>query len=516
MPRKTHILPILLLFITSSIFLNSCRKETQITTSVYVQNKGFFTRSTLLIHADLSEGFIQSNNTSSIIAVNKNDVIDTILTLLKEEDLKKQFINKIVDKYGYAQWNYSLILKNENGLKTVITPIIDSTNKVKSIILAYQQDINKADFKIIDRKTKQTKLPYYGDRDAKTLTQVSLEGIFQSLEKKINQVNNTSSNATLKSNDATKSNGVQFSFECWYYVSYDYMSIAISNTQCSLSIIFTPSALGNIQWDESLIPSNSSYAAPNPPSVDPVYDCNCNCTEEDPLETLASTVYEPKWGQLGTLTSIILEMNKILVTVPNYYSLSFQAKLESHKNYFDANRSFARDQNNNIIDAPNSKKIDRYLYTYSRGWIDMHHFFYTAFLSEKYLPGLAYSTTLDGEAIQFLKNSESAFSYEDIPSNVAGIHFYKQYGDAIKNGNISLETAVKDFFVANGATLPSNAPNYDYIPHIIDNFFPTNHTVRGLTGSALYNAAREAFCKKPAERKQKIKEAHSTINHSSN
>ena len=100
----------------------------------------------------------------------------------------------------------------------------------------------------------------------------------------------------------------------------------------------------------------------------------------------------------------------------------------------------------------------------------MHHFFYIAYLSEKYLPGLAFSATMDAEAIQLLKNSESAFSYEDIPSNVAGIHFYKQYGDDIKNGSISLEATVNNFFQLNGATLPRNAPNFDYIPHIIDGF----------------------------------------------
>jgi hypothetical protein len=81
---------------------------------------------------------------------------------------------------------------------------------------------------------------------------------------------------------------------------------------------------------------------------------------------------------------------------------------------------------------------------------------------------------------------------------------------------MSLESAITKFFDDRGATSPNNAPNFDFIPHIIDGFYATNYTVRGLTGSALYNAAREAFCKKPTTRKQAIKEAHSKINHSAN
>jgi|GEM_PF-2406490 len=261
----------------------------------------------------------------------------------------------------------------------------------------------------------------------------------------------------------------------------------------------------------------TAYQPPTNP-LDAIYNCNCNCPEEDEEISHYSENFEPKWGQLGTLSTIVLEMNKILVVVPNYYSLSFQAKLENHKNYFNANRMFKRDYQNNFIEdlSNGSKKVDRYLYTFNLGWIDMHHFFYAAYLSEKYLPGLAFSATMDAEAIQILKNSESAFSYEDIPSNVAGIHFFKQYGNNIKNGSLSLESAVNNFFQLNGATSPRNAPNYDYIPHVIDGFYATNFTIRGLTGDALYNAAREAFCKKPTARKEAIKEAHSKISHSSN
>lgn len=103
-------------------------------------------------------------------------------------------------------------------------------------------------------------------------------------------------------------------------------------------------------------PATSGGGIVNLPSTNPldaIYNCNCNCPEEDDEISLYSENFEPKWGQLGNLSSIVLEMNKILVVVPNYNSLSFQAKLESHKNYFDANRMFTRDNQNNFIEDLN-------------------------------------------------------------------------------------------------------------------------------------------------------------------
>lgn len=517
MSKKNQILSIVILSILTTSFFYSCRKEILSEPFEYKQNVGFFTRSSELIHLNISEGTVRSNANGTPL-ISKQDVIDTILNLLKEEDLKKQFINKIVNKFGYAQWNYSLILRNDNGLKTVITPIIDSANKVTSLILAYQSSSAKADFKIIDRKIKQTKLPYYGDKEGKTFTQASLEGIFQSLEKKINQVSISSSKSVIKNNGEIQSHLVQYSLECWYYVAKGDMTITISNTQCSLSMIITPEVVQNIQWDESLTQSSGTYSAPSPPPVNPNYECNCNCPEENTDVPISEAKLEPKWGQLGTVSSIILEMTKVAFQPSSdYLTLNFKGKLEKQSKHFEGNRMFTRDQHNNLVDRSDSKKIDRYIYTYDLGWIDMHHFFYAAFLCEKYNSSIAFAVTTDAEAIQLLKNNESAFSYEDIPSNVAGINFYRLYADEIKNGNNDLESAISKFFLTDhSATNPENAPNYDFIPHVIDGFFAKNYSTIGLTGGGLYIAAKEAFCKKPTVTKEAIKEAHRKISHSAN
>src|SRR5690606_35477286 len=176
---------------------------------------------------------------------------------------------------------------------------------------------------------------------------------------------------------------------------------------------------------------------------------------------------EPRWGQLGNLNQIMGEMWKAF-NANDVVNATIGPKLQALSNYFAADRKFTRDGEGNLVDVDASKNIDRYMYTEKAGWIDMHHFFrladYTRKNGQKVVEIYAYNS----ERYQSWDGNPSGWSYEDIASDIAGIEFWLQYGDNLKNGTMNLTSAVKEFFTNLGAVDPSEAPNYEYIPHVIN------------------------------------------------
>ena len=177
---------------------------------------------------------------------------------------------------------------------------------------------------------------------------------------------------------------------------------------------------------------------------------------------------------------------------------------------------YTRDFNGDLIDAPNSKFVDRYVYTLDRGWIDMHHFFYAAYLSESYSPLIAAIATSTAEEIQgnITSLNNSSFSYEDKPSNLAGIDFWQKYHNSLDIGSLDFQTAIINYLTLLKAVEPTEAPNFEYIPHIIDGQAPKNKNYKGLTGEELRILAKESYCKKTLQAKMNIWEAHKKFGHS--
>lgn len=510
--RQQFFKPILFLFL--SILLISCKKEQIQIVEEYTQNKVFFSRT-----GEISSiGSIKSN---SVQSDRSNDIIDTILTMLREKDLKEKFVNEIIKKYGYAKWDKSIILNNGNMLKTVIVPVADTNNQVQLLIFAYQTDKNSAAFKIIDRNTKQSKLPLHGDKDGKIVTQQTLKGLFHVLDQRIKSA--VTSNI---SNNSITNNGVIVEWVCWYYTSYDdFGNFLISNTQCSYKIRFTYDALLSLEPAPVDFPDGATSSPIISPIVDPldlIYNCDCNCLENDDLED-AMTNFEPKWGQLGNLEQILIEVKKAGISnsapvsndINDLTTKNFRQRMNDLQEHFFANRMFVP-QNDTFIDAPNSKKVDRYIYTENLGWIDLHHFFYNVYLSETYNSVLASTVTSIGEFTQWISGNVSGYSYEDKPSNEAGIRFFLDYVDKIKNGQITITDAVEEFFKKARAVDPTKSPNYYYIPHIANGFVPKNNSSKGLVGIDLYNAAYSSYCKRSSSSKLEIRKAHEKIPHSSN
>ena len=142
-----------------------------------------------------------------------------------------------------------------------------------------------------------------------------------------------------------------------------------------------------------------------------------------------------------------------------------------------------------------NKKRGRYIYTTKGGWIDMTHFMFYA--------GKAYDYKLQKEAAQEMLHSKdvmfmregvialtklanmdpvneavkdgyhqefsdkfaakhSAYSYEDLPSDIFGAYFGASYFDP--NSKLTLGEQIKAYLDSLGATIPQEAPNYIQLP----------------------------------------------------
>ncbi|QPH38953.1 hypothetical protein [Pedobacter endophyticus] len=74
------------------------------------------------------------------------------------------------------------------------------------------------------------------------------------------------------------------------------------------------------------------------------------------------------------------------------------------------------------------------------------------------------------QTAEYIKNqlsgpSSFVFFHEDLSSNYAGINFWKELRQGLKEGTRRFNCAELLFLVLMGAVAPNQAPNYYYIPH---------------------------------------------------
>lgn len=518
--KKPHVYSFRWIFICLLIIsITGCKKQAE---NIQEEtNNQFFTR-----RLTENNGMIKSNGFD--VSSGNNDFIDSIISALKIQDKKFKFSNKVLSDFGTPKWDYYMQINNSNGGKTTIIPILnDKSKKVDLLLFLYGDTKNNYKVKFVVRKSKQLKLKKSGDKAGKEFTEHTLNGLFDVLEKNIANSGNENRAEVIKN----KSNGVYVHVNCWYYTWSDGMSMGISNTQCSYTIVLTPEAYNSLDgggsWGLPEMDLNIGGGGGGEPSspelteeqkLELLLNCSCNCPEDD-MWFSAEAVFEPKWGQLGDIRTLNLELNKVGIDASSFSSLSFRDQIDRLQSHFFANRNFRQDASLGYVDADGSKKIDRYFYTLDKGWIDMHHFFYAAYLADKFGPTLAGTFTTWAEFGQlggWAFGNKSGFSYEDMASNSAGIEFFTQYKAALNNGSIDLRTAINQYFTGKGITAPSNAPNYHFIPHILDGNVPQAMTPLGLKGEYLFNEAYNAYCRKDQVTKEKIKKAHKVIHHSSN
>ncbi len=152
--------------------------------------------------------------------------------------------------------------------------------------------------------------------------------------------------------------------------------------------------------------------------------------------------------------------------------------------------------------------VNKYIYTEIAEWLDFHHVFKIFEWATENGPFSAITKGELGEMWQSLKNNNSAYSYEDLPSNLLGVGIYVRFSQDIALGKISWHQAVETSLNEISCIEPEEAPNFDYIPHIINEFYPKNYTYTPLLGDNLKNYHKQKFCERPTEEQNNIKEVH--------
>jgi hypothetical protein len=231
-------------------------------------------------------------------------------------------------------------------------------------------------------------------------------------------------------------------------------------------------------------------------------DCNCQSSELGYNSNLVSTM-EPKWGQLANKGEILAEINSI----PNLNSLTFEQQISALESHFNKNLSYTRNSNGVLSISNPLDDVDKYVYTEIAGWLDFLHIFKLFRWANSKGPLAALLAGETGEIYQGLNGNYSSFSYEDLPSNNVGVALYIRFGNKLKDGTISWSEAVGKALDEMKWVQPESAPNFDYIPHIINDKYPKNFTYKPLLGDALKNSHKNEFCKRNTTEQNNIREA---------
>ncbi len=236
-----------------------------------------------------------------------------------------------------------------------------------------------------------------------------------------------------------------------------------------------------------------------------VYYCPCKCSgsETEYITDLESNM-EPKWGQLANKQEILKEINSI----SNLGSLSFDEQIEALISHFNKNLTYKRNDKGNLFISNPNADVNKYIYTELVGWIDFHHVFKLFKWAKEKGVYNALLTGEVGELVQKLKGNYSAYSYEDLPSNNVGVALFIRFGEQLKNKQITWSDAISIALDEMKSIQPENAPNFNYIPHIVNNLYPKNFTYRPFLGKFLKEYHKKMFCKRTKEEQKNIKEAH--------
>ncbi len=260
--------------------------------------------------------------------------------------------------------------------------------------------------------------------------------------------------------------------------------------------------------------------------IDFIINITCNLTgDESAWADNLEENEEPKWGQLANKQEILDEISNI----SGLYGLTYEQQITALANYFEYNLMYIRDENTgNLVQienlnplAPNnytinnsndylpiSLDINRYVYSEVGGWIDFHHVFKIFEWANQNGPFLGIVGGDMGELIQSVKDNESAYSYEDLPSNLLGVAMFIRFGDDLENGSITWYQAVETALNEISCIEPEDAPNFDFIPHIVNKHYPQNFTYSPLLGNELKELHKQKFCERPINQQINIKEAH--------
>ncbi len=161
-------------------------------------------------------------------------------------------------------------------------------------------------------------------------------------------------------------------------------------------------------------------------------------TYQNPIKFVDFQGTSPNKRRAGTLKDLIIIIRGIKKQHPNLSPAKLLLKVADH--------------------FRNDKSRLRYIYTKKYGWIDLKHFFTAAIYAKKYGNLITRILRFGLELEQYLKESKSGFSPEDLPSNKAGAIF----GDDVFKEGDPLDEQIENYFNSIGAT--DSKEEYDKLP----------------------------------------------------
>jgi hypothetical protein len=181
-----------------------------------------------------SRDFFQKDDLSFFKSLNgelaRVDFLDKTVDRFKILNQRQHFIPNLEAKYGAAKWDMTMVVRNKDGLYTLITPFIDFKDSVKALLFSYHSSNTKTVYTIYNSENYRSFFDYSGDNNAKTINRSTVEGLFREFGNK---------NQLFKSirEGKTQPRAIIISWVCWYYTwQYGTDGVGVSNEQCSYSI----------------------------------------------------------------------------------------------------------------------------------------------------------------------------------------------------------------------------------------------------------------------------------------
>lgn len=179
-----------------------------------------------------------------------------------------------------------------------------------------------------------------------------------------------------------------------------------------------------------------------------------------PLGVVDPDGREPVKAQAGTIAGFVRLMN----TSPHKVGLS--KSLAAQENLTDFGKTSGLEP---AVAGYFNNKPNRYIYTTQAGWIDMVHFLFYAGRAMQHTQEGSKTPVEDAvregyhqELADSVKSRWSAYSYEDLPSDLAGATFAVDVFNP--KSRQTLGEQVQAFLDWLGATTPTAAPNWGALP----------------------------------------------------
>jgi RHS repeat-associated protein len=202
-------------------------------------------------------------------------------------------------------------------------------------------------------------------------------------------------------------------------------------------------------------PGNASVHRINPQSWNAYAYVN-----NRPLTLVDPNGLEPVKAFAGTIQGFAKDMN----STPHKVGLATGATAAS------ALRSLGKTQNFGPKNTVFNTVANRYVYTAKGGWVDMAHFVFYAGRAAQYKAqgtdnpvGTAVQDGYLQERIDTFRAPWSAYSYEDLPSDLYGAVFGAEFFDP--TSSLTLSEQIEAFLSYLSPTAASSAPNYAALPN---------------------------------------------------